>query len=92
MNIDKIKNKAKFVLDDSDYVKFVNFLNEGELNFARIMIDELADNSELRLSCCDDSESEQILKEIELFNQIESEIFNLYVEEDEGEQIKQIVG
>ena len=91
MNIDKIKNKAKFVLDDSDYTKFVNFLNEGELNFARIMIDNLADNLELTLSCCQDSETEEILKEIELFNQIESEIFNLYVEEDEGEQIKQIV-
>jgi hypothetical protein len=91
MNIDKIKNKAKFVLDDFHYTKFVNFLNEGEVNSARIMIDELCDDLERRLNYCEDSEFEEILKEIELFNQIESEIFNLYVEEDEGEQIKQII-
>lgn len=91
MNIDKIKNKAKFVLDDSDYKKLVDSLEQNEIHTARILIDELHDNVTLQLSSCADEEYEQVIKEMNLLEEIESEIFNLYVEEDEREQIKHII-
>lgn len=91
MNIDKIKNKAKFVLDDSDYKKLVDSLEQNKLHVARVLIDELHDNATLQLASCADEECEQIFKEMNLLEQIESEIFNLYVEEDEGEQIKHVI-
>ena len=91
MNINKIKNKAKFVLDDSDYKKLVDSLEQNEIHTARILIDKLYDNAALQLASCADEECEQIFKEMNLLEQIESEIFNLYVEEDEREQIKHVI-
>ena len=91
MNIDKIKNKAKFVLDDSDYKKLVDSLEQNKIHKARILIDEMYDKTALQLSSCTDEECEQVIKEMNLLEEIESEIFNLYVEEDEGEQIKHVI-
>ena len=91
MNIYKIKNKAKFVLDDSDYKKLIDSLEQNKIHTARILIDEIHDKVALQLTSCADEECEQVIKEMNLLEEIESEIFNLYVEEDEGEQIKHII-
>lgn len=88
----KIKDLASLCLSNKDYNKLSNLLNQNELNRARLYINDLID--ELELTIESSSEYDKTILNEELYNlkQIENEIFNLYVEEDEGEQIKQSVG
>ena len=91
MNVDKIKNKAKFVLNDVYYKILVSCLEQNKINSARLLIDQLIEEVEFKINCTNDSVKEELLQELKNLNTIESEIFNLYTEEDEGEQIKQVV-
>lgn len=88
----KIKNLASLCLSNHQFNKINNLLNQNELNRARLYINDLID--ELELTIESSSEYDKTILNEELYNlkQIENEIFNLYVEEDEGEQIKQSVG
>ena len=88
----KIKDLASLCLSNKDYNKLSNLLNQNELNRARLYINDLID--ELELTIESSSKYDKTILNEELYNlkQIENEIFNLYVEEDEGEQIKQSVG
>ena len=88
----KIKDLASLCLSNKDFNKLSNLLNQNELNRARLYINDLID--ELELTIESSSEYDKTILNEELYNlkQIENEIFNLYVEEDEGEQIKQSVG
>ncbi len=88
----KIKNLASLCLSNHQFNKINNLLNQNELNRARLYINDLID--ELELTIESSSENDKTILNEELYNlkQIENEIFNLYVEEDEGEQIKQSVG
>ena len=88
----KIKNLASLCLSNHQFNKINNLLNQNELNKARLYINDLID--ELELTIESSSEYDKTILNEELYNlkQIENEIFNLYVEEDEGEQIKQSVG
>ena len=80
----KIKNLASLCLSNHQF--------NNELNRARLHINDLI--GELELTIESSSEYDKTILNEELYNlkQIENEIFNLYVEEDEGEQIKQSVG
>ena len=88
----KIKNLASLCLSNHQFNKINNLLNQNELNRARLYINDLID--ELELTIESSSKYDKTILNEELYNlkQIENEIFNLYVEEDEGEQIKQSVG
>ena len=88
----KIKNLASLCLSNHQFNKINNLLNQNELNRARLYVNDLID--ELELTIESSSEYDKTILNEELYNlkQIENEIFNLYVEEDEGEQIKQSVG
>ena len=88
----KIKDLASLCLSKYEYNKLSNLLNQNELNRARLYINDLID--ELELTIESSSKYDKTILNEELYNlkQIENEIFNLYVEEDEGEQIKQSVG
>lgn len=88
----KIKDLASLCLSNHQFNKINNLLNQNELNRARLYINDLID--ELELTIESSSEYDKTILNEELYNlkQIENEIFNLYVEEDEGEQIKQSVG
>ena len=88
----KIKNLASLCLSNHQFNKRNNLLNQNELNKARLYVNDLID--ELELTIESSSEYDKTILNEELYNlkQIENEIFNLYVEEDEGEQIKQSVG
>ena len=88
----KIKNLTSLCLSNHQFNKINNLLNQNELNRARLYINDLID--ELELTIESSSECDKTILNEELYNlkQIENEIFNLYVEEDEGEQIKQSVG
>ena len=87
----KIKDLASLCLSNKDFNKLSNLLNQNELNRARLYINDLID--ELELTIESSSEYDKTILNEELYNlkQIENEIFNLYVKEDEGEQIKQSV-
>ena len=87
----KIKNLASLCLSNHQFNKINNLLNQNELNKARLYVNDLID--ELELTIESSSEYDKTILNEELYNlkQIENEIFNLYVEEDEGEQIKQSV-
>ena len=88
----KIKNLASLCLSNRQFNKINNLLNQNELNRARLYVNDLIDGLELTIESS--SEYDKTILNEELYNlkQIENEIFNLYVEEDEGEQIKQSVG
>ena len=88
----KIKDLASLCLNNHQFNKINNLLNQNELNRARLYINDLID--ELELTIESSSEYDKTILNEELYNlkQIENEIFNLYVKEDEGEQIKQSVG
>lgn len=89
--INKIKNIAKFVLDEEEYNLLQTYLLINNLNHARIMIDELIEKNELFLEFEQYKNSEEIRNDILKLKQIEAEIFNLYMmKEDEREQIKNI--
>ena len=87
----KIKNLASLCLSNHQFNKINNLLNQNELNKARLYVNDLID--ELELTIESSSEYDKTILNEELYNlkQIENEIFNLYVEEDEGEQIKQSI-
>ena len=88
----KIKDLASLCLNNHQFNKINNLLNQNELNRARLYVNDLID--ELELTIESSSEYDKTILNEELYNlkQIENEIFNLYVKEDEGEQIKQSVG
>ena len=90
MNIDKIKNKAKFVLDDDNYNRLVRCLDQNKIDYARLLLDQISEEVEFKLAHSKENDKEELLQELKNLNTIESEIFNLYVEEDEGEQIKYV--
>jgi len=86
--INKIKNLAKFVLDEEEYNLLETYLIVNNLHYARIMIDELIEKNELFLQFSKYRDSEEIKDDILKLKQIEAEIFNLYEKEYEREQIK----
>jgi hypothetical protein len=88
----KIKNLASLCLNNKDYNKLSNLLNQNELNRARLYINDLIDELELKIESSSEYDKTVLYEEFYGLKQIEDEIFNLYVEEDEGEQIKQSVG
>ena len=88
----KIKDLASLCLSNKDYNKLNNLLNQNELNRARLYINDLIDELELKIESSSEYDKTILYEEFYKFKQIEDEIFNLYVEEDEGEQIKQSVG
>ena len=88
----KIKDLASFCLSNRDYNKLSNLLNQNELNRARLYINDLIDELELKIESSSEYDKTVLYEEFYELKQIEDEIFNLYVEEDEGEQIKQSVG
>lgn len=88
----KIKDLASFCLSNKDYNKLINLLNQNELNKARLYINDLIDELELKIESSSEYDKTVLYEEFYGLKQIEDEIFNLYVEEDEGEQIKQSVG
>ena len=88
----KIKDLASLCLSNRDYNKLSNLLNQNELNRARLYINDLIDELELKIESSSEYDKTVLYEEFYNLKQIEDEIFNLYVEEDEGEQIKQSVG
>lgn len=88
----KIKDLASLCLSNKDYNKLSNLLNQNELNRARLYINDLIDELELKIESSSEYDKTVLYEEFYGLKQIEDEIFNLYVEEDEGEQIKQSVG
>lgn len=92
MKLIKIKSLASSVLSDSDYKKLIRYLTYQKLTEARFFIENIIDELELKINSSSDDEMSELLLEMENLNKIESEIFNLYVREDEGEQIKQPIG
>ena len=88
----KIKDLSSLCLSNKDYNKLNNLLNQNELNKARLYINDLIDELELKIESSSEYDKTILYEEFYKFKQIEDEIFNLYVEEDEGEQIKQSVG
>ena len=88
----KIKDLASLCLSNNDYNKLSNLLNQNELNRARLYINDLIDELELKIESSSEYDKTVLYEEFYKLKQIEDEIFNLYVEEDEGEQIKQSVG
>ena len=88
----KIKNLASLCLSNKDYNKLSNLLNQNELNRARLYVDNLIEKLEYQIENDPDWSNDGNKTDIVYLKQIEDEIFNLYVEEDEGEQIKQSVG
>lgn len=88
----KIKDLASLCLSNKDYNKLSNLLNQNELNRARLYINDLIDELELKIESSSEYDKTVLYEEFYELKQIEDEIFNLYVEEDEGEQIKQSVG
>jgi hypothetical protein len=88
----KIKDLASLCLNNKDYNKLSNLLNQNELNRARLYINDLIDELELKIESSSEYDKTVLYEEFYGLKQIEDEIFNLYVEEDEGEQIKQSVG
>lgn len=88
----KIKDLASLCLSNKDYNKLSNLLNQNELNRARLYINDLIDELELKIESSSEYDKTVLYEEFYNLKQIEDEIFNLYVEEDEREQIKQSVG
>jgi ribosome-interacting GTPase 1 len=89
----KIKNIAKIVLNDFEYSKLNELLKNKKLNSARIYIESLINEIEDILEFTENySERSQLIENLNKLDTILDEIFNLYEEEDEGEQIKQSVG
>lgn len=88
----KIKDLASLCLSNKDYNKLSNLLNQNELNRARLYVNDLIDKLELKIESSSEYDKTILYEEFYSLKQIEDEIFNLYVEEDEGEQIKQSVG
>ena len=88
----KIKNLASLCLSNHQFNKINNLLNQNELNRARLYINDLIDELELTIESSSEYDKTILNEELCNLKQIENEIFNLYVEEDEGEQIKQSVG
>lgn len=88
----KIKNLASLCLSNHQFNKINNLLNQNELNRARLYINDLIDELELTIQSSSEYDKTILNEELCNLKQIENEIFNLYVEEDEGEQIKQSVG
>lgn len=86
--INKIRNLAKFVLNEEEYNLLETYLIVNNLHYARIMIDELIEKNELFLQFSKYRDSEEIKDDILKLKQIEAEIFNLYESEYEREQIK----
>ena len=88
----KIKDLASLCLSNYEYNKLSNLLNLNELNKARLYVDNLIEKLEYQIENTPDWSNDGNKTDIVYLKQIEDEIFNLYVEEDEGEQIKQSVG
>lgn len=88
----KIKDLASLSLSNREFNKLFNLLNQNELNKARLYINDLIDELELKIESSSEYDKTILYEEFHNLKQIEDEIFNLYVEEDEGEQIKQSIG
>lgn len=88
----KIKDLASLCLSNYEYNKLSNLLNQNELNRARLYVDNLIEKLVYQIENDPDWSNDGNKTDIVYLKQIEDEIFNLYVKEDEGEQIKQSVG
>lgn len=89
----KIKNLASLCLNNHQFNKINNLLNQNELNKARLYIDSLIEKLEYEIDYDPDWSNDQTKIDIVYLKQIEDEIFNLYIEDDknEGEQIKHFI-
>ena len=88
----KIKDLTSLCLNNHEFNELNNLLTKNQLNKARLYIDNLIENIEYQIENDPDWANDGNKIDIIHIKQIENEIFNLYVEEDEGEQIKQSVG
>ena len=88
----KIKDLASLCLSNHEFNKLNNLLNQNKRNSVRLYINDLIDELELKMESSSTCDKSILSEEFCNLKQIENEIFNLYVEEDEGEQIKQSVG
>ena len=88
----KIKDLASLCLSNYEYNKLSNLLNQNELNRARLYVDNLIEKLVYQIENDSDWSNDGNKIDIIYLKQIEDEIFNLYVKEDEGEQIKQSIG
>ena len=88
----KIKDLASLCLSNHEFNKLNNLLNQNKRNSVRLYINDLIDELELKMESSSTYDKSILSEEFRNLKQIENEIFNLYVEEDEGEQIKQSVG
>ena len=85
----KIKNIAKLVLKDYEYILLNKYLLSNKLNQARLLVTDILDNKELELDMLEDNlERSDIINDIQNLDTLLNEIFNLYEKENEREQIK----
>lgn len=89
--INKIKNLAKFVLDEEEYNLLNTYLVLENFSEALTVINELIEKNELFLQFTMYKDSETIKDDLLKLKQIENEIFNLYSENNERKQIKQFI-
>ena len=88
----KIKNIAKIVLSDFEYSKLNKLLKNKKLNSARIYVESLINEIEDTLEFTEIYfERSQLIENLKKLDTILDEIFNLYEEDDEKEQIKQSI-
>ena len=89
----KIKNIAKIVLLDHEYVLLNKLLNNNRLDAARIMVTSAIEYKELYLDVFENNfEKELIITDIQNLDKLLDEIFNLYEDEDEKrKQIKLVI-
>jgi len=91
--LQKINNLAKFIFDESKYNKLNKLLISGELNSARLLIDDQLE--EIDLERCITPDDAEILSQYKQCDELLDIVIDLLVNGErayeEGEQIKQAV-
>lgn len=89
----KIKELSKLILSDDQYTKLKFYLNQNDftnLNKARILVEDILNDAETDLECSKDEFDKMVLlTQVQDLDKLLDEIFNLYEEDNEREQIKQ---
>lgn len=89
----KIKELSRLILSDDQYTKLKFYLNQNDftnLNKARILVEDILNDAETDLECSKDEFDKMVLlTQVQDLDKLLDEIFNLYEEDNEREQIKQ---
>lgn len=89
----KIKELSKLILSDDQYTKLKFYLNQNDftnLNKARILVEDILNDVENDLEFTqNEADRTVLLKQVQDLDKLLDEIFNLYEEDNEREQIKQ---